>query len=177
LPIKVDIRVIAASNRDLEEEVKRGNFRNDLFYRLSVATICLPPLRERPEDIKELILYYLSQMNSRYRRKFLGLTKEAMDAMMYHSWPGNVRELIHRIERAVIMGSGQYLGENDLGLTSSRFKKVRPLKESRDEVEKEIIIQALECNSWNITHTSKALNITRKALKYLLKKHNIVKPA
>ena len=177
MPIKVDIRVIAASNRDLEEEVKKGNFRNDLFYRLSVATIYLPLLRERPEDIKELILYYLNQMNRRYQRKFLGLTKGAMDAMMHHSWPGNVRELIHRIERAVIMGTGQYLGENDLGLTSSRYKKVRPLKESRDEVEKEIIIQALICNYWNITHTSKALNITRNSLKYLLKKHNIVKPA
>ncbi len=174
-PIKVDIRVIAASNRDLEEEVKKGNFRNDLFYRLSVATIHLPPLKERPEDIKELIQYYLSQMNRRYQRKFLGLTKGAMDAMMHHSWPGNVRELIHRIERAVIMGTGQYLGENDLGLTSSRYKKVRPLKESRDEVEKEIIIQALECNNWNITHTSKDLGISRQNLRHLIKKHNITR--
>jgi transcriptional regulator with GAF, ATPase, and Fis domain len=176
MPIKVDIRVIAASNRDLEEEVKKGNFRNDLFYRLSVATICLPPLRERPEDIKELILYYLNQMNRRYQRKFLGLTKEAMDAMMHHSWPGNVRELIHRIERAVIMGIGKYLDENDIGLTSPKTRKTKTLRELKDELYREHIFQVLLHNSWNITHSAKELDITRRNLRLLMKKHKIVKP-
>ncbi len=174
-PIKVDIRVIAASNRDLEEEVKKGNFRKDLFYRLSVATIYLPLLRERVEDIEMLSVYYLDQMNKRYQRKFIGFTKGAMNAMIHHSWPGNVRELIHRIERAVIMGRGQYLDEDDFGFTSLKYNKVRLLKESRDEVEKESIIQALIHNRWNITHASKALGITRQNLSRLIKKHSIEK--
>ncbi len=174
-PIRVDIRVISASNRDLEEEVKRGNFRNDLFYRLSVATIHLPPLRDMPEDIEELSEYYLNRMNRKYRRKFIGFTKSAKEAMMNHTWPGNIRELIHRIERAVIMGTGQYIDENNLNLTSPIYKKLRTLRESRDEVEKEAIIQTLIYNRWNITHTSKMLAITRKTLRSLIKKHNIVK--
>jgi len=174
-PIKIDVRIIAATNKNLEDEVKKGNFRKDLFYRLSVATIFVPPLRERSEDLEVLSEYYLDWMNRRYNRKFKGFTKDAMKAMIHHPWPGNVRELIHRIERAVIMAVDQYLDENDLGLTSKKYKKVRPLKESKNEKVQEIIIHALVCNNWNITHTAKALKITRKALKYLIKKHNIVK--
>lgn len=173
--IKVDVRVIAASNRDLEDGIKQGNFRKDLFYRLSVATIHLPPLRKWPEDIEALSEYYLKQMNSQYRMHFIGFTKGAKEAMMHHSWPGNVRELIHRIERAVIMGTGEYLGEDDLGLALPEFKKIRSLKNSRNELEKKLITQALISNHWNISHTSKALRITRRGLRYLIEKHNIVK--
>jgi len=175
-PVKVDVRIIAASNKNLEDEVKKGNFRKDLFYRLAVATIFVPALRKRPEDIEVLGKYYLDQMNKQYRRKFMGVTKAGMEAMMHHVWPGNVRELIHRIERAVIMGTGQYLDDNDLGLTLPKLRKVKPLKELRDELEKECIIQALISNRWNITHASKELSISRQALNDLRKKHNIVKP-
>jgi transcriptional regulator with PAS, ATPase and Fis domain len=174
-PIKVNIRVIAASNRNLEDEVKNGNFRKDLFYRLSVATIYVPPLRERLEDIDALSKYYLDQMNRRYHRKFLGFTKTGVEAMMHHPWPGNVRELIHRIERAVIMARGQYLDEDDMGLLLSKPKELKPLRESRDEAEKESIMQALIRSHWNITRASKILGIDRKTLRYLIKKHNITK--
>jgi DNA-binding NtrC family response regulator len=142
---------------------------------LSVATIHVPPLKERPEDIEVLSEYYLEQMNRRYNKKFKGFTQSAMKAMISHHWSGNVRELIHRVERAVIMATDQYLNENDLGLTSKKYKKVKPLKESKDEKVQEIITHALVCNNWNITHTAKALKITRKALKYLIKKYTIVK--
>jgi diguanylate cyclase (GGDEF)-like protein len=174
-PIKVDVRVIAATNRNLEEEVKKGNFRKDLFYRLSVAIIYVPALRERVEDIEALSTYYLKQMNTRYRRNFKGFTKDAMEAMMDHSWPGNVRELIHRIERAVIMGQGDNLSEQDLGLITRTSKKIKPLKEVRDNFEREYIIQLLVCNRWNITHTARALGISQKGVRYLIKKHKIVK--
>jgi diguanylate cyclase (GGDEF)-like protein len=174
-PIRVDVRVIAATNRNLEEEVKKGNFRKDLFYRLSVAIIFVPALRERVEDIEALSAYYLKQMNTRYRRNFKGFTKDAMEAMMDHSWPGNVRELIHRIERAVIMGQGENIGEQDLGLTTPTSKKTKPLKEVRDNFEREYIIQLLVCNRWNITHTARALGISQKGVRYLIKKHKIVK--
>lgn len=124
-PIRIDVRVIASSNKDLKDDVKKGRFRKELFDRLSVATISLPPLRERLEDIELIASYYLDYMNKKYRRKFKGFTKGAMDAMMHHKWPGNIRELIHRIERAVIMNAGQYLDEKDLGLALPNLKKPR----------------------------------------------------
>ena len=174
-PIKVDIRVIAASNRDLEEEVKKGNFRKDLFYRLSVATIYLPPLRERPEDIEVLAEHYLDQLNRIYRRKFIGFTKSGIEAMLHHTWPGNIRELIHRTERAVIMGTGQYLDEVDLALESSRLKEPKTLKELRHSVERDGILHTLIRNRWNITHASKELGISRKTLRDLIEKYSIVR--
>jgi Nif-specific regulatory protein len=175
-PIKIDIRIIAASNRDLEDEIKKGNFRKDFFYRLSVATIFVPPLRERLDDIGALSEYYLNRMNRTYQKHFIGFTHGAERAMMHHSWPGNVRELIHRIERAVIMGTGQYLDEKDLGLVSPRFEKVKPLKATKNELERNSVRQALIENFWNITHASKALGISQKTVRYLMKKHRITKP-
>ena len=174
-PIKVDIRFIAATNKNLEDEVKQGNFRRDLFYRLSVATIYLPPLRERPEDIEALSQYYLGEMNRRYRRKILGFTKEAMKAMMSHPWFGNVRELFHRIERAVIMGTGQYLNENDLGLVTVKVDELSTLKELKEKVEKERIVQTLTRNRWNVSRSAKELGISRWTLNDLIKKYNIIK--
>jgi len=174
-PIKVDVRIIAATNKNLEDEVKKGNFRKDLYYRLAVATIYIPPLKERPADIDSLGNYYLEQLNRRYGRNFLGFSETGKEAMIHYSWPGNVRELIHRIERAVIMSTGQYLGAAHLGLETIKQPQEKTLRESRDEVEKETIVQALKDNDWNITHTSKRLGITRKALRYLIKKHEIIK--
>jgi diguanylate cyclase (GGDEF)-like protein len=172
-PIKIDVRVIAASNRDIEDEVKKGNFRKDLYYRLNVATLYIPPLRERPEDIEILSMYYLEQMDRQYHRKFSGFTKGTIEAMVQHPWPGNVRELIHRIERAVIMGTGNVLSEDDLGLAIPI--STTALKVSKDKVEKECIMQALVRNRWNITRASKQLEISRETLRYLIKKHHIVK--
>jgi diguanylate cyclase (GGDEF)-like protein len=171
-PIKLNVRVIAASNRNLESEVEKGSFRKDLFYRLSVVMIHLPPLRERPEDIEVLSDYYLNQMNKRYQRKFLGFTNSAMKAMLQHHWSGNVRELMHRIERAVIIGSSQYLGANELGLQASELKETTPLK----DLLADIICRALTLHYWNITHTAKALGISRRSLGRLIKKYNIKKP-
>lgn len=175
LPKKVDIRIIAATNKNIEDEVKKGNFRADLFYRLSVATIYLPSLSERIEDIEPLINHYLNSMNKKYGRRFRSFTKGAMDAMMHHKWPGNIRELIHRIERAVIMSTGQYLDENDLGLALPKFKKIKKLKQRKNEVEKDGVIQFLIRNRWNITKTSKDLGVSRKTLRDLMKKHKVVK--
>jgi len=174
-PIKVDVRIIAASNRDLEDEVKKGNFRKDLFYRLSVATIHVPSLKERPEDIEVLTEYYLNQMNTRYQKKFLGFTKSALEAMLSHFWPGNVRELIHRIERAIIMGGGQYIDEKGLGLTVPKFRETKTLKESRAKTDRDCIMQMLIQHQWNMTQASKELGITRKTLGALMKRLNIKK--
>lgn len=172
-PQPVDDRIIAASNKDLKEEVKKGKFREDLFYRLNVASINIPPLRDRVEDIEPLAGHYLSLMNKKYRRRFLGFTRGAMAAMMHYPWPGNVRELIHRIERAVIMGAGQYLDEKDLELPMPHVTETKGLKQARDGAEKERIIQALNRNRSNITQTSRELGISRKTLRDLMKKHEI----
>jgi len=175
-PIKIDVRIIAASNRDLESEVKKGNFRKDLFYRLSVALISVPPLRERIEDIKELGQHYLNQLNKRYHRAFKGFTEKAIEAVLHHSWPGNIRELIHRIERAVIIGTEQYLSDIDLGLSPVTTKIVRPLKELKEDFLSETISYALKCNHWNVTHASKALGIAPRSLRRLIKKYKITRP-
>jgi diguanylate cyclase (GGDEF)-like protein len=174
-PIRVDIRVIAATNKNLEEEISKGRFRRDLYYRLSVAQLYLPSLKDRPEDIEPLGRYYLEQMNRRYRRNFLGFTKDAIEAMRIHPWPGNVRELIHRIERAVIMGTEQYLDAYNIGLKPG-IKKSRKLRELRNELEKETVIQVLAQNDWRIVQSAKDLGISRQSLRDLIKKHNISKP-
>jgi diguanylate cyclase (GGDEF)-like protein len=174
-PIKVDIRMIAATNKNLEEEVKNGNFRRDLYYRLSVATLYLPPLRERPEDIEVLAEYYLKHMNQQYRRKFLGFTKDAMKAMMNHPWSGNVRELMHRIERAVIMGTGQHLNDQDLGFVSTATEEPVTLKELKQKVEMDSVVQALIRNRWNISRSAKELGISRWTLNDLIKKYDLKK--
>jgi diguanylate cyclase (GGDEF)-like protein len=174
--IKVDVRVIAATSRNLENEVKKNNFRRDLYYRLSVATIYLPPLRQRPEDIEILSQYYLDTLKKRYGRTFKGFSETARKAMIQHAWSGNVRELIHRIERAVIMGTHQSINEVDLGLTAPPIERVKSLRESRNVAERESITQSLSRNHWNITHASRELGITQPTLRYLIKKHNIVRP-
>ncbi len=173
--IKVDVRVIAATNKNLEEEVKEGRFRKDLFYRLSVATIYVPPLREHPEDIDVLADYYLKDMNKRYQRRFRDFTKSGMETIMHHSWPGNVRELIHRIERAVIMASGHYISENDLGLTS-QGSSTKVLMELRATTEKESINQVLSRNRWNMTRSAKELGVCRKTLRDLIARYDIKRP-
>ena len=131
-PIKVDVRVIAATNKNLADEVKNTKFRKDLYHRLSVAVIYLPPLRERREDIEVIGQYYLDQMNRRYRRSFAGFTKDAKTAMLNHHWPGNVRELIHRVERAVTMDPGAYLDVTSLGLVTHRKRQKKPLKDIKE---------------------------------------------
>ncbi len=174
-PIKVDVRVIASSNKDLLEAIKNGTFREDLYYRLSVATIYIPPLRERMEDIEPLSRYYLNSLSKKYSRAFRGFTKEAMEAMHHYRWPGNIRELIHRIERAVVMSTNQYLTVSDLGLEDVIPKKVMGLKEARNEAEKITLTEALNRNRWNITKSAQELGISRKTLRDLIKKHGIAR--
>ncbi len=175
-PIKVDVRVIASSNKNLIEAVKNGAFREDLYYRLSVATIYIPPLRERIEDIEPLSRYYLNILNKKYHRAFRGFTKGAMEVMHHYQWPGNVRELIHRIERAVVMSTNQYITPDDLGLEDATPRKAMGLREARDEAERTTLLESLNRNRWNISKSARDLGISRKTLRDLIKKHNITKP-
>src|SRR5262249_56367383 len=113
-PITVDVRVVAATNRDLADMVRRGGFREDLFYRLSVIHAVVPPLRARPEDIPALAEHFLARMRGQVSRRIRGFAPEALRAMEAHPWPGNVRELRNAVERAVVLGDGEWIRPDDL---------------------------------------------------------------
>jgi DNA-binding NtrC family response regulator len=180
--IEVDIRVIAATNQDLETAVNEEKFREDLYYRLNVCPIYIPPLRERREDILPLSDFFIRQDNIKFRKNLLGLNKEAQNIFQAYDWPGNVRELKNAIERAMIFERSQYLTAQHLpiqlnGKTSplQRSLKKQLLGETMSlaDVEKELLIKALNKARGNQSQAAKILSITRDALRYKIKKWNI----
>lgn len=170
--IKVDVRVIAATNKDLGEAISGGEFREDLFYRLNVIPITVPPLRERRDDIPLLAKYYLDFFAEKYGRERKTLSEEALEALAGYAWPGNVRELKNLMERMVIMLSSEVVTPSNLLLDRAGYRKGEgdgidwsgPLKEAREKFEKRFIEKALERNDWNVTRTSKELSIERRHL-------------
>ncbi len=180
--VKVDIRVISASNRDLKEEVKKGNFREDLFYRLNVVPIILPPLRERKEDIPLLVEHFLQIYNEKNNRSLKGFHPRALDAMMRYSWPGNIRELENVVERAVILTMDEYVSFSELPESiSGETANVMPATSkvaiapgmTIRELEKELILVTLEHNDGNRTRSAGFLGITRRTLQNKLKEYGI----
>jgi len=177
-PVKVDVRIITATNRNIEEEVKRGAFREDLYYRLKVVAIPLPPLRERREDIPLLIDHFLKRFNDRHNRSIKGVTSEARDMLIKYDYPGNVRELENVIERAVILTRGDYISKEDLplvpaGTDSAQEKR---MKDTVGALEKRMITEALVNADWVQTKAASALGLSERMLRYKIKKHSIVKP-
>ena len=170
--IKVDVRVIAATNKDLGKAISGGEFREDLFYRLNVIPITVPPLRERRDDIPLLAKYYLDFFAEKYGRERKTLSEEALEALAGYAWPGNVRELKNLMERMVIMLSSEVVTPSNLLLDRAGYRKGEgdgidwsgPLKEAREKFEKRFIEKALERNDWNVTRTSKELSIERRHL-------------
>ncbi len=189
--IKVDIRVIAATNRDLEKEVREGRFREDLYYRLNVIPIVLPPLRERKEDIPLLIEHFLERFSRQKRREISGITDEAMEFLMKHDWPGNVRELENVIERMVILATGERLTAEDVPeyirgkIDKIRFDGFYDLEIPEEginlpalvsEFEKRLILKALDKTGWIKNRAAKLLNINRTTLIEKMKKQKIMTP-
>ncbi len=180
--VKVNIRIIAASNRILKNEVEKGTFRGDLFYRLNVVSIELPPLRERREDIPLLIEHFLKIYNEKNNRNLKGFHPRALDALMRYPWPGNIRELENVVERAVILTSDEYVPFSELpeairGATADPLMEqvrqgIRPGMTIK-EMERELIIKTLEDNDGNRTRTSRILGITRRTLQLKLKEYGI----
>ncbi len=167
----VDTRIILASNRDLVEEVKQGRFREDLFYRINVVTIKLPPLRERVGDIPLLAKHFLWIYCTQHNKEKLGISGEAMEYLERYPWPGNVRELENVMERAVLLSKDKYIGIDDLpeSVRQDQSQQHRPykpisLKQARAEPEKTLIRQALEAHGWSRQETAKALQINRTTL-------------
>jgi two-component system NtrC family response regulator len=174
--IAVDVRVLAATNRDLKQAQSEGKFREDLYYRLAVVTVKLPPLRDREEDILVLGTALLQRYTEENKRKITGFTKEALRAIEMHKWPGNVRELENRIKRAVIMAEGTRVTSEDLELVS-QFKKYegQRLREAREALEQDFIQRAISRNKGNITQVAAELGVSRPTLYELMEKLGIGK--
>jgi transcriptional regulator with GAF, ATPase, and Fis domain len=170
--IKIDARVVAATNRDLEDLVKQGRFRQDLLFRLKVVSVTLPPLRDRGTDIPILAEFLLADSNRVNGRAVRGFADDAVAAIKAHRWEGNIRELKHRIEQAVILSDRQVLTAEDLNLTAPTAP-VGTLESARDQFEKGYIARALAQNLGNVTQTAKSLGISRQHLQTLIKKYSI----
>jgi len=177
--IKVDVRIIVATNKDLREEVKKGNFREDLLYRLDVIPIIVPPLRERKDDIPSLVEYFLEYFSSEYGQKLKKITPEAIKMLETHDWPGNIRELRNVIERLVIMTPPDTINARNLVVaepTKEDYFAFTTLREARDAFEKTFITKKLEENNWNISKTAEILQIERSNLHKKIKAYNIKTP-
>ena len=176
----VDIRIIAATNRSLEDDIRDGKFREDLYYRLNVIHISLPPLRERESDIELIARYFLQKLTTEYRRPHIkGFSPAARKMMEHYRWPGNVRELMNRIKKAVILCEQSLIDPEDLELSEKRKEEytIQPLAQAREEWQKGYILQALKKNQGNRTRTAQMLDVDpRTIFRYLEKIDETEKP-
>jgi len=176
--IHVDVRVISATNRDLEIQVKEGSFREDLLYRLNVVTMAIPPLRERKEDLPILIDHFIDNFSKENSKHIVGLTAEARDLLLKYDYPGNVRELENILERAVVIARDEYITINDLPFKSDYLnehakKKISgSLRESMEELEKDLIAEAMGKTLNNQSKAAEILGMSERMLRYKLKKYD-----
>jgi two-component system NtrC family response regulator len=174
--IEVDTRVLAATNRDLEEAMKNSTFREDLYYRLNVVKISLPALRERNADVVLLAKTFLDRYTGEIRKKIKGFSSQAIESIERYPWPGNVRELENRIKRAVIMSEGKKITLEDLEMKSiAGSKECIVLKDAREILEKELILKAMARNENNLTKAASDLGVSRPTLYDLMEKLGIPK--
>jgi len=183
--IRVNVRVIAATHRDLEEEVDKGNFREDLYYRLNVIPITLPPLRERDSDISLMVAHFLDEFNAKNNKAIQGISDSAMEIMTDYSWPGNVRELKNVIERIVVLKETGQISPHDLShLTRGKKTLLSPrkieisdsgicLNTALTELEKALILQSLEKTRWVKNKAAKLLRLNRTTLVEKIKRHHL----
>ena len=189
--IEVDVRIISATNKDLMDSMKNNEFRSDLFYRLNVIFINVPPLRERKDDIPLLLNYFLKYYNKRFNRDIDGFEKDILELFMQYSWPGNIRELENFVERAVALEKSKYIGLHSLpteliyniseknliqredDITSVMLEGDFDFSEYIDNISKKIILKALELNNTNIKKTADMLKLNYRSMRYLLDKYNL----
>jgi two-component system, NtrC family, response regulator AtoC len=173
--LRVDVRVIAATNRNLQEQVKEGKFREDLFYRLNVLPIALPSLRERADDIPRLVKFYVDAYNTEFKKRVKGVDPAAMDEMRRYPWPGNIRELRNAVERAMLLAEGNTLTSEDLSLGggAARLDERVALPAGGidlEQLERSLVVQALERTNWNQTKAASLLGINRDQIRYRIEK-------
>jgi DNA-binding NtrC family response regulator len=175
--VRVDVRVIAATNRDLEEEVKTGKFREDLFYRLQVMPILLPPLRERRGDVPLLASYFIDRFNREFRKRVRGVSPAAAEVLQHYQWPGNIRELRNAIERAMLLIDQEWLEPDNFTtltrtVTPTQFR-LPPEGVNLEDVERQLLTQALERAGGNQTQAAQLLGINRDQVRYRLEKFGL----
>jgi two-component system response regulator AtoC len=183
-PVKIDVRFIAATNTNLKEAVVSGAFREDLYYRLNVVPVVVPPLRERIQDVPLLVEHFIRRDNRRFHKRVEGLSPEALAALNAYRWPGNVRELENVIERCVVLAEGPIVQLNDLPLdvslpqqaTKVRAAEALPLNEATDQFEQQIVLRVLERVGWNLTEAGRILEIHRNSLRVKLARWGIRAP-
>jgi two-component system response regulator GlrR len=189
VPLEVDVRVIVATNKDLEDQVRKGMFRDDLFYRIHVIPVNLPPLRDRKDDIVPLLEHFLKKYSEHMKKEVKGLTPEALRKVMLHDWPGNVRELENTIEYAVAMTQSDTVTEDFIlqgkNLTTERAPNflqdsieepssgLKPLKDARDAFERDYLVQVLSMTEGNVSQAAKLAGKYRADFYDLLKKHDL----
>jgi Nif-specific regulatory protein len=180
--VTVNVRILAATNRDIETLVEKGEFRSDLYYRLNVLPLYIPPLRQRPEDISELAGFFLQKNMRAAKKQLAGFSDEAMETLLSYPWPGNIRELENCIERACVICKGEYIQKEDLLLKTGSAVSYygedggRNLKHAINAFKAQYITRSLEKNNWNQTETAKSLDIQRTYLSRLIKELNILNP-
>lgn len=184
-PVPVDVRIIATTNRNLSECVKKGTFREDLFYRLNVVNIKIPSLRDRMSDVETLAQYFVKQYSEKNKKYVSGLSQEALAILKLHTWPGNVRELEHVIERAVITSQGTLVQSKDIAIERreiSRTIEMNPSLAARGwnpgetltDIERNVILEALKYHQGNRTHTAKSLGISIRTLRNKLAEYRVM---
>jgi DNA-binding NtrC family response regulator len=181
--IRVDVRVIAATNRNLEDDVKKGRFREDLYYRLNVVPIVLPPLRTRAEDVPALVHYFVDAYNQEFRKRVRGVTDDAMRKLKAYGWPGNIRELRNAIERAMLLAESDQLSADQFPVVSkaaTALTETVPLPVAGidlEQLERSLLVQALERSGWNQTKAASLLGLNRDQIRYRIEKFKLERPA
>jgi two-component system response regulator AtoC len=176
--VRVDVRVIAATNRDLEEAVKEGKFREDLYYRLNVMPITMPSLREHPADVPLLISHYVDVFNREFRKHIKGVAPEAMNLLKAYRWPGNIRELRNAVERAMLLAEGDWLTPDLLPLSAARASTAQTMElpeggVNLDMLERELVVQALQRTGGNQTKAAALLGLNRDQIRYRIEKFGL----
>ncbi|TAK17137.1 MAG: sigma-54-dependent Fis family transcriptional regulator [Acidobacteria bacterium] len=176
--VRVDVRVIAATNRTLEEEVRQGRFREDLFYRLNVLPLKLPPLRTHIEDVPALVSFYIDIFNREFKKNVRGASPATLKSLAAYGWPGNVRELRNAVERAMLMVSGDTLEPGDFPIVSGTTTGGHPVELpasglNLDDIERSFVVQALERTGWNQTRAAKLLGLNRDQIHYRIEKFKL----
>jgi transcriptional regulator with GAF, ATPase, and Fis domain len=180
--IHVDVRVISATNRNLRDEVKEGRFREDLFYRLNVLPINLPPLRERRDDIPSLVTFYVDAYSTEFKKRVGAVSPDVMRHLQTYSWPGNIRELRNAVERAMLLADGDTLRVDDFAVHGGGAKlddKVELPGEgiNLDDLERSLVVQALERTGWNQTKAASLLGLNRDQIRYRVEKFGLERSA
>jgi len=184
-PIEVDVRVVSATNKDLSDEIEAGRFREDLFYRLNVVPVHLPPLRERREDIPMMVRHFVALTVGAKRVEERSVSEEAVEALAGLEWPGNVRQLRNTVERLLILGSGKVIQKQDVDLLVSGssaattlpggLMKLDSFSDFKEEAEKLFILQKLRENDWNVAETARRIDMPRSNLYKKIEKYELVR--